>query len=77
MAKGLILPVVLRRCAWQMLHGVLQAVPTDKGRLKPIIDWYRRTDGCDRGYDRAREQIDEAISHHYGVPLAPRAWPKP
>jgi hypothetical protein len=62
--KGLILPVVLRRCAWSLAAGALQAVPTDGGRLKPILDWHRRNDG----YDCAREQIEQAISHHYGVP---------
>jgi hypothetical protein len=71
--KGLVLPVVLRRCAWQMLHGVLQAVPTDKGTLKPIVEWHRHNDG----FDRAREQIDNAISHYYGVPLDSMPWPKP
>ncbi len=63
--KGLVLPVVLHRCAWSLAAGVLQAVPTDRGRLKPIAEWHRRNDG----YDRAREQIDSAIVHHYGVPL--------
>ena len=62
--KGLILPVVLRRCARSLAAGALQAVPTDGGRLKPILDWHRRNDG----YDCAREQIEQAISHHYGVP---------
>jgi hypothetical protein len=38
-------------------------VPTDAGRLKPILDWHKRNDG----YDRAREQIDSAISRHYGI----------
>ncbi len=61
--KGLILPVVLRKCAWSLAFGALQAVPTDRGRLKPILDWHRRNDG----YDRAREQIDKAIGDHYGV----------
>jgi internalin A len=71
--KGLVLPVVLRRSAWQMLHGVLQAVPTERGAIKPIEEWHRRNDG----YDRAREQIDGAISNYYGVPLASMPWPTP
>jgi hypothetical protein len=64
--KGLILPVVLRRCAWSLAAGVLQAVPTDRGRLRPIMNWPRRNDG----YDCAREQIDKAIGDHYGIPRA-------
>jgi internalin A len=63
--KGLILPVVLRRCAWELAAGVLQAAPTDGGRLKPVLDWHRRNNG----YDRAREQIDKAIADHYGLPM--------
>ncbi len=30
MVKGLVLPVVLRRCTWSLAAGVLQAVPTDR-----------------------------------------------
>jgi hypothetical protein len=67
-AKGLILPVVLRRCGWSMLVGAYQAVPTEKGRIKPIDQWRRHSDG----FDCAREQIDRAISHHYGVPVPAR-----
>ena len=62
-AKGLILPVVLHRCAWPLAAGVLQAVPTDRGRLRPIMSWTPHNDG----YDRAREQIDKAIADHYGI----------
>ncbi len=72
-AKGLIIPVVLSRCGWQMLLGVFQAVPTDKGRVKPVIDWRRSDDG----FDCAREQIDRAISAHYGVPVPQRLWTAP
>jgi hypothetical protein len=71
--KGLILPVVLSRCAWSMLVGVFQAVPTEKGRLKPIVSWRPRSDG----FDCAREQIDQAISNFYRVPLPTRAWARP
>ncbi len=71
--KGLIMPVILRNSAWGMLAGVFQAVPTDKGRLKPVAKWRPRSDGL----NCAREQIDRAISHHYGVPLPSRAWGAP
>lgn len=63
--KGLILPVVLRKCAWSLAAGVFQVGPTDRGRLRPIMDWHRRNDG----YDRAREQIDSAITYHFGTGL--------
>jgi hypothetical protein len=72
-AKALVLPVVLRRSAWQMLVGVLQVVPTENGSVRPIEEWRRPNDG----YDRAREQIDGAISNYFGVPLSPLPWPKP
>ena len=71
--KGLILPVVLRRCAWGYLTSAIQAVPMEKGKLKPIVTWHRHNDG----FDCAREQIDSAISHHYGVPLPSRPWVRP
>lgn len=62
---GLILPVVLRRCAWGMAAGALQAVPTANGRLRPIADWHPHNNG----HDRARQQIEQAIAGHYGVAL--------
>lgn len=63
--KGLILPVVLRRCAWDMAAGALQAVPTNNRRLRPIADWHPHNDG----YDRARQEVEQAIAHHYGVTI--------
>jgi len=55
---ALILPVVLHRCAWQIIAGALQAVPTIDGRLKPVHKWRP----ADDGYDQAREQIGIAVS---------------
>jgi hypothetical protein len=66
--KGLIIPVVLRRCAWPRLTGELQAVPTEKGKVKPVDAWRRGSDG----FDCARAQIDDAISDYYGEPLPSR-----
>src|SRR5215467_1907661 len=37
-AGGLVVPVVLRRCSWQMVAGVLQAVPSQNGQIKPIAE---------------------------------------
>ena len=60
---GLVLPVVLSRCFWSLVCDVLQGVPTDHGRLRPIANWRSRQDG----YDRAREQIAAAIEAHCHV----------
>jgi hypothetical protein len=64
---GLVLPVVLLGCAWDLVAAELQAVPTDgKGRLKPIADWKPRSNG----YDQARRQICAAVDHYYGAATA-------
>jgi hypothetical protein len=62
-AGALVLPVVLKRCTWQMVASALQATPTDNGRVKPITDWHRANDG----FDRAREQIMASIENHFGI----------
>jgi hypothetical protein len=61
-AGALILPVVLERCYWSMVCGVLQAVPTDRGRLKPIADWRPQANG----FDCARRQIADAVRSYFG-----------
>jgi hypothetical protein len=60
---ALIVPVILEQCAWAWVCGALQAAPTEGGRLKPIADWGRRT----KGFDRARQQIAEALQNYYGL----------
>ena len=62
-AGALVIPVVLKRCFWSMVCGGLQAVPTDHGRLKPITDWRPQANG----FDRARQQIADAIQNYFGV----------
>lgn len=62
-AGALLIPVVQRKCQWQLVAGSLQAVPTVEGRLQPIEDFRRHNDG----YDRAREQIAAAIRRHFGL----------
>src|SRR5262249_38690205 len=66
-AGALIFPVILKRCAWQMIAGVLQAVPTVDGRVRPIHDWRRHNDG----FDHARDQISTAIKRHFALPTKP------
>jgi hypothetical protein len=63
-AGALVLPVVLERCSLPLVCGALQAVPTDRARLKPIADWQPRANG----FDRACQQIADAIQNYYGLP---------
>ncbi len=63
-ANGLVIPVVLEGCAHDLIGNGLQAVPRVDGRVKPIRKWEQIGEGC----DHARQQIDKAIGHHYGVP---------
>lgn len=60
---ALVIPIVLRRCSWQMVAGVLQAVPTDKGRIKPIDEWTPPNSG----FDCARDQIARSIESYFGI----------
>jgi hypothetical protein len=69
-AGSLVLPVVLRRCSWQMVAASLQAAPTENGRLKPVTDWPRQNDG----FDRAREQMMTAIENHFGITRLTGNW---
>lgn len=62
-AGALVLPVVLKRCTWEMVAAALQAAPTENGRVKPVTDWPRRDDG----FDRAREELMRAIESHFGI----------
>ena len=65
---ALVVPVVLRHCSWAMLAGVLQAVPTIDGRVRPIMNWSRHNDG----FDRARDQITTAIGTRFGIKTKPK-----
>lgn len=69
-AGALVLPVVLKRCSWQLVSGVLQAVPTDDGRLKPIADWRPQANG----FDCARQQIADAIQSYFSVSSKTIDW---
>jgi len=59
----LVLPVIARRCMWQPFISVLQAMPTERGRLVPVCEWKPQ----DIGFDRVREQAVQAICAHLGV----------
>jgi hypothetical protein len=72
-AKGdLVLPVIIDRCAWSWIVGVLQAAPVDRrGRLLPVYEWRPRG----HGFNAAREQIERSIAAQYSVnPKAPFSW---
>ena len=70
---ALVLPVVVDHCFWQMIAGVLQAVPSEHGRLKPLLDWRPRMRGC----AQAREQIAECIQRHFGLTPKTITWSVP
>ena len=65
---ALVIPIILRECSWQMLAGVLQAVPTVDGRVRPITKWSPQNDG----FNRAREEITSAITSRFGVKPQPK-----
>jgi hypothetical protein len=74
-ARGdMVLPVVIHRCTWSWLIGVLQAAPVDRaGRLLPVFDWRPRANG----FDAARDQIWSAMAARFGIPKAPFPWGRP
>lgn len=69
-AGSLVIPVILKRCSWQLIAAALQAIPLSNGRVHPITDWYRR----DHGFDAAREQITLAIESHFGITRKHLNW---
>lgn len=66
----LVLPVILKRCSWQMIAAALQAIPTMHGRVKPISDWRPNS----HGYDRTREEAALAIEHYFGIKPTRLDW---
>jgi hypothetical protein len=69
-AAALVLPIVVKRCAWQMITDALQAAPTENGRLRPVSDWSRHSDG----FDQARIEMSESISDYFGFPARRVNW---
>jgi hypothetical protein len=72
-SKALVVPVVLKRCSWQMISDVLQAVPTDNGILVPVDDWKPRRNG----FDLARAQTMTSIESYFGLTAKTVAWNTP
>lgn len=72
--KALVLPVILRPCAFGMLKlPELQAVSTAAGRLKPVSKWGSHSDG----FHQAREQIATSIQHYLNRTVASPGLPAP
>ncbi len=68
--NALIIPVVLRDCAWWGFADNLQVVPTVRGHIRPISAWKP----AESGYAQAAAQIHAAIKVHMGLvprPVAP------
>lgn len=66
---GLVMPVILKPCSWEIITGPIQAIPIETGRLTPVIDWPRED-----GLDRSREQIRAAIETHLARAARPFDW---
>jgi hypothetical protein len=73
--KGdLVLPVIIKRCAWSFFIEVLQAAPIDgTGRLLPVFEWKPHRNG----YDAARQQIWSSLAARFGNPKPAFTWGKP
>jgi hypothetical protein len=54
---GLLLPVVLKPCLWKIVCEAVQAVPRDRGKLRPIEEWDTQSHGA-ATLDRVAEQLD-------------------
>lgn len=62
-AGALVLPVVLRKCAHQLVARCWWPAPTVNRRVKPVLDWKPHNDG----YNQARHEMTEAIRRHFLV----------
>jgi hypothetical protein len=63
---ALVIPLILRPCMWEPFLSRYQALPLDKGRVRPVSDWRP----SDAGYHAAAEQIRRAIERHFASPRA-------
>jgi hypothetical protein len=70
---ALVLPVVLKRCMWQLVANALQALPMHAGSIRPVVEWRPQSSG----YDTAREQIGGAIKSYFGRPSLSVDWTAP
>jgi hypothetical protein len=62
-SDALIVPLIMRQCAWWGFVGDFQAVPTHNGRVLPIANWRPR----ENGYRQAAVEIMQAVRHHFLV----------
>jgi hypothetical protein len=68
--NALVLPVVLKRCAWPIIASALQAIPSQEGKLRPIADFGRHSDG----FDLARDQIQASMQRFFGITPRSVRW---
>jgi hypothetical protein len=61
---ALVLPVVVRRCMWDLAVRQVQAIPMRNGALTPLADWPRR----DHALDATRKDMARAIQAHFALP---------
>jgi hypothetical protein len=57
---GLVVPVILKPCLWEIITGPIQAVPLRAGRLTPVVNWPRED-----GLNKTGEQIKAAMEGHF------------
>ena len=62
-SNGLILPVILKDCAWWGFVGDFQVAPVKNGRIVPISNWHPQ----ENGFHAAAVQITDAIRTHIGL----------
>jgi hypothetical protein len=71
--RGLIIPVVVSRCMWEIVANVLQASPMETGRVKPVADWRKHEDGL----NQVRVEMTNAIQTRFGFSPRTVAWVAP
>lgn len=59
---ALVLPVVVKRCAYQLAAKSWWPAPNVARRVKPVWDWKPRDDG----FNQAREEMTVAVQRHFG-----------
>jgi hypothetical protein len=54
---GLVVPVILRPCRWELKLGGYKGVPATDGKLKPISEWRPHGNGCHAAHDQVLTAI--------------------
>ena len=72
-SKSKAISVLLRPCDPEFALGRTQLVPSDAETLKPVEKWRPHSDG----FNAARDQIDTAITHYFGLTPRRSRWTRP